>query len=89
MRDCEIEAMIRALRRIEAEECLSMKGMAQKLGFSAGHLSMIYAGKRRPGIRFVRAVMERFPEIRHMIAESLRTPSQEDRRERGPEHDRE
>ena len=73
MRDSEIRAMIRALRRIEAEQCLSSRGMAHLLGFSAGHLSMIYSGKRRPGIRFVRAVMEHFPEIRELIAESLRT----------------
>jgi len=74
MRDSEIRAMIRALRRIEAEQCLSSRGMAHLLGFSAGHLSMIYSGKRRPGIRFVRAVIEHFPEIRGLIAESLRTP---------------
>ena len=77
MRDCEIEALIRALRTIEAEQYLSLKGMAQRLGFSAGHLSMIYAGKPRPGVRFIRAAMEHFPEIRRLIAESLKGPDEE------------
>lgn len=83
MRDSEIKAMIRALRRIEREESLNLRGLARRLGYSAGQLSMVFAGKRRPGIRFVRAVVERFPEIRHLLAASLSKPQEEDGRRRG------
>jgi len=78
MRDSEIKAMIRALRKIEREECLNLRGLARRLGFSAGQLSMIFAGKRRPGMRFVRAVVERFPEIRHLLAASLSEPKEDE-----------
>ena len=72
MRDREIQALIRSLRRIREERYLSIKGLAYLLGVSAGHLSMIFAGKRRPGIYFVRAAMRAFPEIRRELADSLR-----------------
>ena len=78
MRDIEIRAMIRALRKIEADQYLSLKGLAHKLGLSAGYLSMIFSGKRQPGMRFVRAVIEHFPEIRQMMAESLKLPTEPD-----------
>ena len=64
--------MIEALHKIEAEQYLSLRGLAHKLGISAGHLSMIFSGQRRPGMRFVRAVLESFPEVRRVIAQSLR-----------------
>jgi transcriptional regulator with XRE-family HTH domain len=63
MDDEEITALIAALRAIIAQESLSLKGLAYRLGFSTGHLSMILARQRRPGLRFVRAVMERYPEV--------------------------
>ena len=72
MRDREIRAMLRALKEIQEEHYLSIAGLAHRLGLSAGHLSMVFSGKRRPGIRFVRAVIEQYPEIRHLVAESLR-----------------
>ncbi|MBC7234528.1 MAG: hypothetical protein H5T69_01710 [Chloroflexi bacterium] len=72
MRERELRAMIRALQRIQTERHLSMQGISALLGLSPGYISMVYSGRRRPGIRFVRAVLERFPEIRRMIAEMLR-----------------
>lgn len=71
MRDREIKAMIHALRQIQRERYLNLRGLARKLGLSVGQLSMIFNGKRRPGMRFVRAVVERFPEIRDLLAASL------------------
>ena len=68
MEDSEIEVMIQVLRRLQEDQYLSLKGLAHQLGFSAGHLSMIFSGKRRPGLRFVRAVVERYPEIRQLLA---------------------
>lgn len=68
MRDDEIETLIVFLQRVQEEQYLSLKGLAYRLGFSAGHLSMIYSGKRRPGIRFMRAVFEHFPEIRSHLS---------------------
>ena len=78
MHDHDLKALIQALHRIQDEEYLSVKGLAQRLGFSAGHLSMIYSGKRRPGIRFLRAVVEHFPQVRELVVRSLEPPPQED-----------
>ncbi len=78
MDDHDLSALIQALRRIQAKEYLSIKGLAHRLGFSAGHLSMIYSGKRRPGIRFLRAVVEHFPQVRDLVARSLEPPSEGD-----------
>ena len=72
MRESDVQAMLRVLRKIQEERYLSLKGLARLLGFSSGHLSMIYSGRRRPGIRFLRAAMERFPEMRQLIAKRLR-----------------
>jgi len=83
MRDSEIKAMIRALRRIEREESLNLRGLVRRLGYSAGQLSMVFAGKRRPGMRFVRAVVERFPEIRRLLAASLSKPQEEESKGQG------
>ncbi|MEA3407346.1 MAG: helix-turn-helix transcriptional regulator [Chloroflexota bacterium] len=68
MRDDEIETLIAFLRHVQEDQYLSLKGLAHRLGFSAGHLSMIYSGKRRPGIRFMRAVFDHFPEIRSHLS---------------------
>jgi len=77
MREIEITAMVEALRKIEGEQYLSLSELARKLGISTGYLSMIF-GQRRPGMRFTRAAMEHFPEIRQLIAQSLQQPSQDD-----------
>ena len=80
MRDCEIEAMIEALRKIQSEHYLSLSGLAHKLGISTSHLSMVFSGRRQPGLHFVRAVMEQFPEIRQLIAVSLQRAAQDGER---------
>jgi transcriptional regulator with XRE-family HTH domain len=76
MRDREITAVLKALRRIEAEQHLTLESLGRRLGFSASHLSMLFSGRRRPGVRFLRVVIERFPEIRQMLAKSLRAPTE-------------
>jgi len=77
MRESEIKAMIAALRKIEDEQHLNLKGLAKRLGYSVGQVSMVFAGKRGPGLRFVRAVIECFPEIRYLLADSLDQPQTE------------
>lgn len=67
MLEDEVRAVIRILKRIMQQEHLTAQGMARRLGFSASHLSMIFSGKRRPGIRFLRAAMARYPEIRRLV----------------------
>jgi hypothetical protein len=67
MRDDEVSALICLLKRIMRQEHMTAQGMARGLGFSASHLSMIFARKRRPGIRFMRAVMARYPEVRRLF----------------------
>jgi hypothetical protein len=68
MQERELEALLAALRQVQDEEYLSIRGMARRLGFSASYLSMLYARKRRPGLRFVRAVLRRYPRVREIIA---------------------
>jgi len=72
MRDREVRAIIGNLKRIQVERNLSTVGMAGILGLSAGHLSMVYSGQRQPGLRFVRAAVESFPEVRMLVADMLR-----------------
>jgi transcriptional regulator with XRE-family HTH domain len=71
MRESEVKIIIQALRYIQAEKGLSLTGLAHTLGYSVGQVSMIFAGKRRPGLKFVCAVYERFPEVEELVAESL------------------
>ena len=71
MRESEITAVIEAMRKIEEKQYLSLSGLARKLGISTGYLSMVFSGQRHPGMRFLRAVVEHFPEIRLLIAQSL------------------
>ncbi len=80
MHDREIQLIIQALHRIQAERHFSLKGLAYQLGFSAGHLSMIFSGKRRPGLRFLRAAAKRFEEIRHLLAQGLALSDNEEKK---------
>ncbi|NLG26515.1 MAG: helix-turn-helix transcriptional regulator [Chloroflexi bacterium] len=67
MPDSELDPIVRVLQRLKAQRHYSLQGMAHLLGISVGHLSMLFAGKRRPGLRLVRAAMRRFPEVRAEI----------------------
>lgn len=67
MEDDQVRTLVRILKRIMSEESLSMQGMARRLGFATSHLSMILSGKRRPGLRFMWAAMQRYPEIEDMM----------------------
>ncbi len=80
MLDDEVRAVIRILKRIMQQEHLSAQGLARRLGFSAGHLSMIFSGKRRPGMRFIRAAVARYPEIRQVIHAQFERPPEERRK---------
>jgi len=63
--------LIAALTKTLKDEHLSINGLAQRLGFSGAHLSMILSGKRRPGLRFLRAVIDAFPEFGQIVAASI------------------
>jgi transcriptional regulator with XRE-family HTH domain len=64
-------ALVTALCRIRERDFLTTQGMARKLGVSVGHLSMVFAGKRRPGLRFVEAALAAYPELRPPVARGL------------------
>jgi len=72
MQEQEVHAIVEALRKLQEEGYFSLRGLGRRLGISAAHLSMIFSGQRRPGIRFVRAVLVRFPELRAMVSKTLR-----------------
>lgn len=87
MLDEEIRVVVGILKRILQQEHLTAEGMARRLGISPGHLSMVFSGKRRPGIRFLRAAMARFPEVRRVLQEQFeRAP--EPRRKNTPRRSR-
>ncbi len=79
MQDSELDPIVRALQQIKQQRRYSLQGMARLLGVSAGHLSMLFAGKRRPGLLLVRAAMRRFPELRlAILTPPDRQPSRND-----------
>ena len=71
MDDSEMGALLAVLRRLQEEGYLSARGLAKRLGFSPSHLSMLYAGKRQPGLRFLQAVMRRYPEMPGLVRQEL------------------
>lgn len=77
MRDSDISALLDALRAIEQRQGLSREGLAHQVGCSPSHLSMLFSGKRRPGLRFIHLVMRRYPEIRRQLASSLARDDQD------------
>ena len=77
MQDSTIQAMLDALRAIQERHSLSLEGLARQIGCSSGHLSMLFSGKRRPGMHFVRLVVRRYPEVRRIVASSLALDDQD------------
>ena len=67
MQDRELDPIVRALQDLRQQRHYSLQGLARLLGVSASHLSMLFAGKRRPGLRVVLAAMRRFPEVRAAV----------------------
>jgi hypothetical protein len=67
MEDDDVRALVRILKRIMTDEYLTVQGLARRLGFTTSHLSMVLTGKRRPGLRFMWAAMERYPEVRTLM----------------------
>jgi predicted transcriptional regulator len=67
MEDDDVRALVRILKRIMSDEYLTMQGLAHRLGVATSHVSMILSGKRRPGLRFVWAAMQRYPEVRSLM----------------------
>ena len=78
MLESNMRAVVQALRKIQAEHYLSLSGLAHKLGISTGYLSMVFSGQRHPGMRFLRAAREHFPQIRRLIAQRLRQSTERD-----------
>ncbi|MGI6367937.1 MAG: helix-turn-helix domain-containing protein [Anaerolineae bacterium] len=61
MQDEQIRLLVRAIKRTMEEDYVSLHGMARRLRVSPSHLSMVLSGKRRPGLRFLWAVLARYP----------------------------
>ena len=71
MEDGELDLLVRALKQIQEQRGYKLSGLARLLGVSTSHLSMVFAGQRRPGLRLVSAAMRRFPEIRTLMIQLL------------------
>ena len=71
MQASEIDPLLDALRAIRERERLTLEELARRVECSPGHLSMLFAGKRRPGLRVIRRIVRRYPEIRPLLATSL------------------
>jgi len=71
MEESDLALVVEALKQVQAQRHFSLEGLARLLGFSPSHLSMIFAGQRRPGLRLMRSAIRHFPEIRALIKERL------------------
>ena len=58
-----IRRLVRMLRGAQRDEKLSNHAMALRLGVSASMLSMVYAGRRCPGRKFLSGVLRVFPQL--------------------------
>jgi transcriptional regulator with XRE-family HTH domain len=56
--------LMRALERRRAETGTSANGFAALLGISRSYYSLLRRGKRRPGPRLRRRILERYPDLR-------------------------
>ena len=66
-----VDLLIDTLERSLEDEHLSICGLAQRLGFSGAHLSMVLSHRRRPGLRLIRAVIAAYPSYAEAVAEAL------------------
>ena len=71
---------IELLRKCQGD--MSQGEFGDKLGVSQAQVSMIYAGKRRPGAELMKRLGQAFPEVRTEVTTILFAPEYHDSEER-------
>ena len=66
-----IRRLVRLLRRLQLERTMTLRDMAGRLGVSKSTLCMVYGGRRSPGAKFLRGVLESFPELHDEVCRFL------------------
>lgn len=64
-----MDTLASALEAKRAQEGLSVAGMASRLGVSDTYLFLLRDGRRKPGVRFLRAVIHAFPDLQLVVFE--------------------
>ena len=66
-----IRRLVRLLRRLQLERRMTIRDMAGRLRVSKSTLCMVYGGRRSPGPKFLRGVLESFPELHGEVCRFL------------------
>lgn len=64
-----MDILAKALEARRTREGLSVAAMASRLGVSDSYLFLLRDGKRKPGVRFLRAVIQAFPDLQLLVFE--------------------
>jgi transcriptional regulator with XRE-family HTH domain len=72
----DVELLIAFLRQVQQERHYSLRGLAQRLGVSSGHLCMVLSGRRRPGLHLIQAVLTHLPAYRELWQRQFDTPAE-------------
>jgi len=59
--------LARVLSGLQRNEKLTIEDMAHRLGVSCSMLGMVYSGHRSPGRKFLRGVLNAYPELRDEV----------------------
>lgn len=63
--------LIEAVREYQKEEGLTDTGLTQLIGLDRSTWAYIKAGKRNPGVKFLRAISLKLPQFRALIYEEI------------------
>ena len=66
--------LLEAIDRKAADLQLTQEQLASCLGISDTYLTLLKQGKREPGNKFLRAVIQAFPDLQLLVFEYLATP---------------
>jgi transcriptional regulator with XRE-family HTH domain len=66
-----IRRLVRVLRGLQRDGDLTLDDMAARLGVCTSTLCMVYGGRRNPGPKFLRGVLEAFPHLNDEVCRFL------------------
>jgi len=70
-RQRHIRRLVRVLRGLQRDDHLTIEDMAIRLGISTSMLGMVYSGRRNPGRKFLRGVLNAYPQLRDEVYQFL------------------
>jgi len=63
--------LVEAVKKYQAEEEFNDSQLAQFLGIDKSTWSYIKSGKRKPGLKFLRAVVAKIPHLKSLISAEM------------------